>query len=145
VILYAESSAVLRWLFNDDVADQVFDDLVNATKVVRSRLTLVEGRRVARRALSEARIVEAQLGEVLSVLAQAAARWAVLDLTADVAERAGGRFPVEPVRTLDAIHPASMAVLRESLPALVVLSTDLRVRESSLQLGFAVRPARLGA
>jgi hypothetical protein len=143
VILYAESSAVLRWLFNDPLADQVFDDLIQATKVVCSRLTLVECRRAARRALSESRIVEAQLGEVLSVLAQSAARWAVLELTPDVAERAGGRFPVEPVRTLDAIHLASMAVLRESLPDLVVLSTDARVRENSTQLGFEVRPALL--
>jgi predicted nucleic acid-binding protein len=145
MILYAESSAVLRWLFNDVQADQVFEDLVQARKVVCSRLTLVECRRAARRALSESRIVEAQLGEVLSVLAQSAARWAVLELTPDVAERAGGRFLHEPVRTLDAIHLASMAVLRESLPDLVVLSTDARVRESSAQLGFEVRPARLVA
>jgi hypothetical protein len=143
MILYAESSAVLRWLFNDVMADQILDDLVNATKVVCSRLTLVECRRAARRALSESRIVEAQLSEVLSVFAQSAARWAVLELTSDVAERAGGRFPVEPVRTLDAIHLASMGVLRESLPELVVLSTDSRVRENSAQLGFEVRPARL--
>jgi hypothetical protein len=62
-----------------------------------------------------------------------------------VAERAGGRFPLEPVRTLDAIHLASMAVLRESLPDLVVLSTDARVRENSAQLGFEVRPPSLAA
>ncbi len=143
MILYAESSAVLRWLFNEALGDQVLDNLAGATKVVCSRLTLIECRRAARRALTESRISEAQLGEVLSVLAQSAARWAVLDLTADVAERAGGRFPLEPVRTLDAIHLASMSVLRESLPDLVVLSTDARVRENSAQLGFEPRPANL--
>jgi predicted nucleic acid-binding protein len=143
VILYAESSAVLRWLFNEALGDQVFDNLAGATKVVCSRLTLIECRRAARRALTESRISEAQLGEVLSVLAQSAARWAVLDLTADVAERAGGRFPLEPVRTLDAIHLASMTVLRESLPDLAVLSTDARVRQNSAQLGFELRPANL--
>jgi predicted nucleic acid-binding protein len=145
MILYAESSAVLRWLFNDSLADRVFDDLVGASKVVCSRLTLIECRRAARRALSECRIAETQLSEVLSVLAQSTARWAVLELTPDVAERAGSRFPLEPVRTLDAIHLASMAVLRESLPDLVVLSTDARVRENSAQLGFEVRPAILAA
>jgi predicted nucleic acid-binding protein len=143
VILYAETSAVLRWLFNDPQGDQVLDDLVGASKVVCSRLTLIECRRAARRALTDARISEAQLSEVLSVLAQSAARWAVLELTADVAERAGGRFPVEPVRTLDAIHLASMTVLRESLPDLVTLTTDEQVRENSAQLGFEVRPVRL--
>lgn len=145
MILYAESSAVLRWLFNDTLADQVFNDLVGASKVVCSRVTLIECRRAARRGLSESRITEAQLSEVLSVLAQSAARWAVLDLTTDVAERAGARFPVEPVRTLDAIHLASMLVLRDTLPDLVTLSTDARVRENSAQLGFQVRPASLGA
>jgi predicted nucleic acid-binding protein len=145
MIVYAESSAVLRWLFNDPLADLVFDDLIGATKVVCSRLTLVECRRAARRAVAESRIAEAQLSEVLSVLAQSAARWAVLELTPGVAERAGGRFPLEPVRTLDAIHLASMSVLRESLPNLVVLSTDQRVRENSAQLGFQVRPAGLAA
>jgi predicted nucleic acid-binding protein len=143
VILYAESSAVLRWLLNDALADQVFDDLIRARKVVCSRLTLIECRRAARRAVSESRIADAQLSEVLSVFAQSAARWAVLEVTPDVAERAGGRFPVEPVRTLDAIHLASMSTLRESLPDLIVLSTDERVRENSAQLGFEVRPASL--
>jgi PIN domain len=143
LILYAESSAVLRWLFNDILADQVFDDLIRARKLVCSRLTLIECRRAARRALWESRIAEAQLSEVLSVLAQSAARWAVLELTSDVAERAGGRFPVEPVRTLDAVHLASMSVLRESLPDLAILSTDERVRANSAQLGFEVRPASL--
>ncbi len=52
----------------------------------------------------------------------------------------GSRFPDEPVRTLDAIHLASMAFLRESLPDLVVLSTDERVRLNTVQLGFEVRP-----
>ena len=68
MILYAESSAVLRWLFNEALGDQVFDNLAGATKVVCSRLTLIECRRAARRALTESRISEAQLGEVLSVL-----------------------------------------------------------------------------
>ena len=143
MILYAESSAVLRWLFNDPMAAQVHDDLIGATKVVCSRLTLVECRRTARRALAESRIAEAQLSDVLSVLAHASARWAVLELTSDVADRAGGRFPLEPVRTLDAIHLASIAVLRESLPDLAVLSTDERVRRNSAQLGFEVRPTSL--
>ena len=47
MILYAESSAVLRWLFNDSLADQVFDELIGARKVVCSRLTLIECRRAA--------------------------------------------------------------------------------------------------
>jgi hypothetical protein len=144
VILYAESSAVLRWLFNDTRGDEVLDHLRRARKVVASRLTVIECRRAARRAVGEARLTESQLGDVLAVLAQSTARWAVLDVTPEVADRAGGRFPAEPVRTLAAIHLASMSILRESLPELAVLSTDDRVRANSVQLGFEVLPVTDG-
>jgi hypothetical protein len=109
--------------------------------VVCSRLTLIECRRAARRAVAEGRITEAELAEILAVFAQAAARWAVLELSREVAERAASRFPLEPVRTLDAIHLASMVLLREAVPALTVLSTDERVRANALQLGLEVLPA----
>ena len=111
-----------------------------ARKVVCSRLTLIECQRAVRRAAAESRMSEADLGDLRAVLAQAAARWAVVELSRDVAERAAARFPVEPVRTLDAVHLASMVVVRESLADLVVLSTDDRVRANSEQLGFTVLP-----
>jgi len=141
VTLYAEPSAVLRWLFNEPRGDAVLEALQGAGKVVCARLTLIECRRAARRAVAETRLAEAQLGDLLAVLGQAAARWAVLELSSDVAERAGGRFPLEPVRTLDAIHLASMVVLRESLPDLAALSTDERLRRNALALGFEVFPS----
>lgn len=144
MILYAETSAVLQWLFNEPAGEDALDLLRRARKVVCSRLTLVECRRAARRALTESRITETQQAELLGVLAQAAAHWAVLELSRDVAERAGARFPVEPIRTLDALHLASMTVLRESLPDLVILSTDGRIRDNGVQLGFEVVPAPAG-
>jgi predicted nucleic acid-binding protein len=143
VILYAESSAVLRWLFNEPAGEAVLDHLRRAHKVLCSRLTVIECHRAARRAVAESRITESQLADLLAVFAQAAARWAVLELWRDVADRAASRFPLEPVRTLDAIHLASMVTLREVLPDLVALSTDDRVRQNSLQLGFEVVPATL--
>ena len=139
--LYAETSAVLRWLFNEPLGDTAFEALQGARKVVCARLTLIECRRAARRAVVEAHLPEAHLGDLLVVLGQAAARWAVLELSPDVAERAGARFPLEPVRTLDAIHLASMVVLRESLPDLTALSMDERVRRNALALGFDVIPS----
>lgn len=55
-------------------------------------------------------------------------------------ERAEGEFPIEPIRTLGALHLASALVLRDALPDLVVLSTDERLRANALELGFAVLP-----
>lgn len=140
-MVYAESSAVLRWLFNEEGGDAVRERLQAAEKIVCSRLTLIECRRAARRAAKESRFTEAELGEVLAVLARAAARWAVFEISPDVAERAGASFPVEPVRTLDAIHLASLLILRESLPELTLLSTDDRVRQNCDLLGLPMFPA----
>jgi hypothetical protein len=132
-------------LFNEPVGDEVLEHLRGAQKVVCSRLTLVECQRAAHRALAQAQVSEAALADFRAVLAQAAARWGVLEVSREVADRAGARFPIEPVRTLDAVHLASASLLRESLPALTVLSTDERVRANSAQLGFDVLPARVPA
>lgn len=138
--LYAESSAVLRWLFNEAAGEQVLTHLQDASKVVCSRLTLIECRRVVRRGVSDHRIREVEATELSTVLGEAAARWATLEIYRDVAERAEGSFPVEPIRTLDAIHLASALTLRHSLPDLVLLSTDTRVRANGEALGFHLLP-----
>jgi hypothetical protein len=138
---YLESSAALRWLFNEEHGEAVLATLQEARKVVCSRLTLIQCRRVIHRAALEHRIDEAAAADLTAVLAQAAARWAVLEISREVADREEARFPVEPVRTLDAIHLASALALRELLPDLNVLSTDDRVRKNAVQLGFGILPA----
>ena len=138
--LYAESSAVLRWLFNENQSDEVFAALRAADKVTCSRLTLIECRRVIHRAVATTQLPEKAAADVRGALGQAAARWAILEVTREVTRRAEERFPVEPVRTLDALHLASLLVLNESAPGLRVLSTDTRIRNNAVQLGFAVLP-----
>jgi predicted nucleic acid-binding protein len=141
VTVYAESSAVLRWLLDEAHAEEIHDLLRGATKVVCSRLTLVETRRVIRRAVAGQLLGEVAGTGILEVLARAAAGWAVLEVFRDVAERAEGAFPIEPVRTLDALHLASALLLRQALPDLRLLSSDDRVRANGRRLGFEVLPA----
>jgi len=141
--VYAETSAVLRWLFAEDDGEALRATLAAADKVTSSRLTLIETRRVVRRATREGRITAAQAADVLAVFAQAASTWAIVEITEDIARRAEGSFPVEPVRTLDAIHLASALFLRESFSDLAILTTDERVRSNATLLGFRaeVRPS----
>jgi predicted nucleic acid-binding protein len=138
VTVYAETSAVLAWLFAQKSGERVRETLAAATQVVASRLTLVETRRVIRRAERENRISATQAGDLLSLFARAAATWAVLEISAEVARRAEEAFPVEPLRTLDAIHLASALVLRRTFPDLAVASADDRVRVNAAQLGLAL-------
>jgi uncharacterized protein len=141
MILYAESSAVLRWLFNEAAGDEVYGHVMDATKVVCSRLTLLECRRAARRALAESRVRQGDADEAMSVLDDVVARWGLLELSREVLHRAEAGFPAEPVRSLDALHLASALVLRQALPSLTMLSTDDRIRRNARSLGFELLPA----
>jgi len=137
VTIYAETSAVLRWLFAETDGATVRAALETASKVVTSRLTSIETRRVVQRAEREGRVTAAQAADLRAIFAQAASTWAVLEISDEVARRAEAGFPVEPVRTLDAIHLASALLLREALPDLAIVTADERVRANAHALGFA--------
>ena len=47
-------------------------------------------------------------------------------------------FPIEPIRTLDAVHLATTELLGEPPPLVVVVTRDVRVRENATALGYAV-------
>jgi predicted nucleic acid-binding protein len=84
-------------------------------------------------------VTPAQAADLRAIFAQAASTWAVLEVSDEVARRAEASFPVEPVRTLDAIHLASALFLREALPDLAIVTTDERVRANVRALGFEAR------
>lgn len=140
--LYAETSAVLRWLFNESGGEAIRTLFATAQQVVSSRLILIETRRVVHRAERDSRLSAAECADVLAVFAQAAATWAILEISDQVARRAEEGFPSEPVRTLDAIHLASALLLRQSFPALLVVSADERVRTNAAFLGFRTNTER---
>jgi hypothetical protein len=64
----------------------------------------------------------------------------VLELDAAIEERARRAFPVEPVRTLDAIHLATATLANSLVPELTVLSLDRRIRASAREMGFPLSP-----
>ncbi|MBI5507020.1 MAG: type II toxin-antitoxin system VapC family toxin [Deltaproteobacteria bacterium] len=140
--LYAETSAVLRWLFGEEGGDALRIEFAAADKVVSSRLTLIETRRVIRRAEREGRMSATEAADVLTVFAQAVSTWAVLEITEAVACRAEEAFPSEPVRTLDAVHLASALFLRRSFPDLTIVTADERVRANAALLGFPMSSSR---
>ncbi len=53
--------------------------------------------------------------------------WSFLEITEEIRDRAALAFPVEPVRSLDAIHPASMLEFLVLYPEITVLSFDQRI------------------
>ena len=139
-VLYAESSAVLAWLLGQDRGDAVAEALAGARRVVASDLTVVECERVLIRARSSGLISEAEERDQSAHLARTALHWTRLGVDEEVVERARRPFPVEPVRTLDALHLASALVARSAEAGLMLLTLDQRIRENAERLGFEVTP-----
>jgi hypothetical protein len=70
--VYAETSAVLRWLFNESGGDEILERLRSSEKVVCSRLTLIESHRSIHRAIALRELAEAEAAEVRAAVAQSA-------------------------------------------------------------------------
>jgi predicted nucleic acid-binding protein len=140
VIAYAESSAVLSWILSEAKGDAVRRALADAERVVSSTLTQVECARALSRAVGMGRMGRGEELAALRLMDAAAARWAVLEMSGKVLARARGAFPVEPVRTPDALHLATALLFREALPDLLVVSLDERFRANAEALGLPVAP-----
>lgn len=138
--IYAESSAIFAWLLGQNRGDEVAELLAGADSVVTSDLTLVECERVLIRACSTGLMTEADGADQSADLARVAQHWTRLRVDEEVVERTRRPFPVEPIRTLDALHLASAVVARSAASELRLLSLDDRIRENGERLGFDVVP-----
>jgi predicted nucleic acid-binding protein len=135
-IRYIESSALVAALLEHDA--EALKSLRARSRQITSALTLAE---VARA------IVRARVGERLTPEAERAAvralrqferRCYVVAVTDDVLARVRRPFPVEPVRTLDAVHLATVESLGEPPQLMSIVTRDHRVRENAKALGYSV-------
>ena len=138
--LYAESSAVLRWLAGASDADRVERALTSASAVVTSELTSTEvGRSLQRLVVTDHLAAEA--GErVWASYSVASQHWHMYRIDDDVLLRARQAFPREPLRTLDAIHLATAMRHALEVGAPSMLSLDHQVRANAQALGLAIIP-----
>lgn len=138
--VYAESSGVLAWLLDEQPGRQVRQVLAAAEAVVASDLTLIECDRVLLRAAAVGELTEAEAADRRAHLTTASSHWHLLRIGPEIVDRARQPFPGEPIRTLDAIHLASVLVARSAIAGLELLSLDDRIRGAARRLGLRVRP-----
>jgi len=67
-------------------------------------------------------------------------RWDTVPIHFRLLAQVGQSFPIEPVRTLDAIHLVTALDLRSAIPDLRIVSLDLRIRDNAVALGVPVLP-----
>ena len=138
--LYAESSAVLRWLLGASDADRVERALTTAPAVVTSELTATEVGRSLQRLVVTDRL-DAEAGErVWASYSAASQHWHMYRIDDEILLRARQAFPREPLRTLDAIHLATAMRHALAVGAPSMLSLDRQVRANAQALGLPVIP-----
>ncbi|HZA51602.1 MAG TPA: PIN domain-containing protein [Myxococcaceae bacterium] len=137
MILYLETSALLRWLLMGPRGDEVFDLLKRAERVAASRLVLGAARRILTRRESAGLQSAQSAGIAHADLAAEAARWDIVELGEPIWLRAEARFPLEPVRMLDALHLASALHYLSAVGELKMLSFDERVLGNWKAMGLA--------
>jgi predicted nucleic acid-binding protein len=136
-VVYLESSALLNWLLGQSSAAEVRRAVDRAEVVLTSKLTLTEAERALLRAESQGVLRGGDAQRVRGLLNRAQASWTRMAVSDEVLHRASRPFPIEPVRTLDAIHLATALEFTATFPDLRVLSFDSRVSNNAEALGIA--------
>jgi hypothetical protein len=136
--VYVESSALLTWLLGEPRAHEVISALNQAQTVVTSVLSLLEVERALNRAEYQRILTAGQAERLRGMLGRSKAGWIMMEMSEDVRSRAGRVFPLEPVRTLDAIHLATVLIFMRAFPDLQLLSYDERILENVRPLGIDI-------
>lgn len=105
---------------------------------VTSALTLAETARAILRARVAGRLTSEQERASVHALRRFERRCYAVAVTEAVLARVRRPFPVEPIRTLDAVHLASAELLGEPPPLMTVVTRDDRIRENAEALGYTV-------
>lgn len=136
-IRYAETSGVLAALLEGDVAARREIRRRTGT-LVTSALTFAEAKRALVRARQAGTLQSVHERSALRALTRLQARCTVVAVSDDILAAAGRPFPVEPVRTLDAIHLATIAAVSDAPQLTAVISRDHRVCANAEALGYVV-------
>ena len=139
--LYAETSAVLSWILDEERGARARSRLAAAAAVYTSDLTLIECDRALRRAAATGRVSASESSQLHTIIDTASAHWTLHGIDPEIVHRSRRSFPHEPVRALDAIHLATALAVRNLMPDVQVLSFDDRIRDNASALGFLVAPA----
>jgi hypothetical protein len=86
----------------------------------------------------DGRVTAEQERAAVRALGRFERRCYIVAVTDAVLARVRRPFPVEPVRTPDAVHLATAELLGEPPPLTTIVSRDGRVRENAAALGYAV-------
>ena len=133
---YIESSALVAALLERDTA--AMSALRTSGRRVTSALTLAEAARAIIRARATGRLTPDEERAAIRGLHVFERRCDIVAVTDAVLSRVARPFPVEPIRTLGAVHLATAELLGEPLQLVTIVTRDARVSDNARALGYAV-------
>jgi predicted nucleic acid-binding protein len=135
-VRYIETSALLAAVLDRD--PEAVALLRADGQRVTSALTFAEASRAIVRGSLTGRITAEQARARMRVLRTFERRCLVIAVTGDVLARVRRPFPVEPIRTLDAIHLATAELVGEPPALMTIVTRDRRVEQNAVALGYAI-------
>ena len=135
-VFYLETSAALTWLFGEPEASELIDTINGADLIVTSDLLRIETVRAIKRALHEKLITLEQRETLIQTFRDYLKSCFRMSIDESVVTGATEDFPVEPVRSLDAIHLSVASEYKKLYPALRMLTTDTRLKQNTASLGL---------
>lgn len=133
---YIESSALVAAVLEGDTAAKA--SIRALGQRVTSALTVAEASRAILRARLLGRITVQQQRAALLTLQRFTRRCHIVSVTETILSQVGRPFPVEPIRTLDAIHLATAEALGDPPALVTIITRDVRVRANATALGHPV-------
>lgn len=131
-----ESSALVAALLEHDTT--VLTALPAGTRLVTSALTFAEAGRAIIRARATGRLTATEEQAAVRALQTFERRCFILDVDRAVLARVRRPFPVEPLRTLDAVHLATAELIGEPPQLVTIVTRDGRARDNARALGYIV-------
>ena len=131
-----ESGALVAALLERDA--EALKSVRTRGRKVTSALTIAEAARAILRARAAGGLMVDQERAAVRALRRFERRCFVVAVTDAILARVRRPFPIEPIRTLDAVHLATTELLGEPPPLIVVVTRDVRVRENARALGYTV-------
>lgn len=133
---YVETSALLAALLRQD--ESALRALETDGRIMTSSLTFAEASRAIIRARIASQLTPEAEAATVVALQRVQQRCTVLPVSDDVLSRAGRPFPVEPVRTLDAVHLATLELAADAPQLTTIITRDTRIRANAKALGYVL-------
>lgn len=136
--LYLETSALLSWFFEQAKTEQIIAVIDRSAQVITSIISILEAKRAFARLEKTKEISPSPRVRLLQSLERNAMGWEVMGISPQIQQRISEPFPIEPVRTLDAIHLASALETAKIFPDCSVLTLDSRIISNLEPLGLEI-------